>query len=131
MKRFPHKIEFRLTPDQYKRYVALIGKVYGVHSWTDLCRAGLLAIYDIHVGTTFPLGSVPVPQDLSPSASFGQNLKKKPPTISQDASKVDETECGTPYSEKKLAPAADAAPNRRLKKYAKKLLENRKKRGKR
>lgn len=57
MKRFPHRVIFRMTEKDWIDFGGLIGKVYGVANWSDLCRHGLLLAFQEHAARQLPLGS--------------------------------------------------------------------------
>ncbi len=41
MIRCPHRINFRLTAEQYDRYRLMIGELCGIQNWTNLCLKAL------------------------------------------------------------------------------------------
>lgn len=89
MIRKPHRVNFRLTPEEYARYGGMIyplpTAVPGCWSWTRLVLKALEELYQFKQGRNFPLATAPFPD----------SAEKTSPRIDQESSKPVQAMNGT------------------------------------
>jgi len=116
MRRYPHRIIFRLTDKDFQFFGGMIHKVYGVHNWSDLCRHALYIASEDHQHAEFPLGSRPTDNGQTNGDLLRSQLGHTPPAVSDH---IDEKEARKIF--RNLAKRNKPTVNKRLKAFKKKL----------
>jgi hypothetical protein len=79
MTRQKNRVNFRLSDTQFVRWQVMIGNLYGVHNWTDLCRKALHELHERNFGESHPLGTVPTSEKPQSTLERFQAQLDKPP----------------------------------------------------